>query len=989
MLIDPWNPMSYPIHVFRSADSSRAGISSTADKIFLMYGNRDKEADKLRIGDIVERHIMDGDIVLFNRQPSLHKMSIMSHEVKVRPWRTFRFNECVCQPYNADFDGDEMNMHVPQTEEARAEAQTLMGTKANLCTPRNGEPLIAAIQDFITGAFLLTQKDVFLTASQANQLAAVMLGCESRVDLPVPALIKPVRMWTGKQLITLLLKSNPHAPNMRISLEKPTRASYSKFSKENPPRYNQVKSLCANDGYLVIFNSVHICGSLDKSSVGAGSKRTILYSILRNYGQDAAADAMLKIARVSCSLLKSRGFSIGIGDVTPSAALARRKIQLLDTGYQVCADLITAANSGELEPMLGATVAGTLEAKITKELSDIREQAGKALKEGLTRFNAPAVMARCGSKGSDVNMSQMIACVGQQTIGGNRIPNGFENRTFPHFKRHSAEPDAKGFAANSFYSGLRPTEFFFHTMAGREGLVDTAVKTAETGYMSRRLMKALEDLSTDYNLTVQNSSGTMIQFCYGDDGLDPTSMESDEKDKPDEHGVAKGVVCPVNLNALWTHVVQSDRSASDQPALMPFQVQDAAERGLRSQEIFGEVYSSPAARPADSCDAAESWNRHSFTAQVHAFLIGLCTELARLRMLYGFEAHAEAPAAGTDDGDASAAVAVVDADMDDGSGRVYAVDQLMRVTDAQLNTFLEFCAVKYASASIEPGTAVGAVGAQSIGEPGTQMTLKTFHFAGIASMNVTQGVPRIKEIINASKKISTPVITAPLEDVEEGENEEAFAIRVKARIEIAQLKDILSYVEEVYTGEEVYLLVKIDRKRIKDLSLEITLHSIAEAIVGTSSLKLKASSIEIQERRSCLKILPSVPPKTTLFFAMQILREALLETVVKGDKRLDRCLPRRAKTVYKCVAGAAGAVAKRADPSMAGEETGDTVSDGDSVEVKKIVAGADGTKMLLVQSDSRDTPVYLPLFDQDTGKRTSSLVPLPAKAPVFNLLPSV
>lgn len=172
-------------------------------KKYLAYGNREKVAQDLKCGDIVERHLTDGDIVLFNRQPSLHKMSIMSHQAKVQPQRTFRFNECACTPYNADFDGDEMNLHLPQTEEARAEALILMGNQSNLVTPKNGEMLIAATQDFITGGYLLTQKDEFLTKEQVMQLAACLIaGPDSNitVDIPKPAILKPRRLWTGKQV---------------------------------------------------------------------------------------------------------------------------------------------------------------------------------------------------------------------------------------------------------------------------------------------------------------------------------------------------------------------------------------------------------------------------------------------------------------------------------------------------------------------------------------------------------------------------------------------------------------------------------------------------------------------------------------------------------------------------------------------------------------------------------------------------------------------
>lgn len=184
-------------------------------KKYLAYGNREKVAQDLKLGDTVERHLIDGDIVLFNRQPSLHKLSIMCHVAKVQPQRTFRFNECVCTPYNADFDGDEMNLHLPQTEEARAEALILMGNRSNLVTPRNGEILIAATQDFITGGYLLTQRDEFLTKEQAMQLAACMLaGPDSNmnIELPPPAILKPRRFWTGKQIFSLILRPNKQCP---------------------------------------------------------------------------------------------------------------------------------------------------------------------------------------------------------------------------------------------------------------------------------------------------------------------------------------------------------------------------------------------------------------------------------------------------------------------------------------------------------------------------------------------------------------------------------------------------------------------------------------------------------------------------------------------------------------------------------------------------------------------------------------------------------
>lgn len=437
-------------------------------KKYLAYGNRDVVAQDLKCGDIVERHMTDGDIVLFNRQPSLHKMSIMCHQAKIQSQRTFRFNECTCTPYNADFDGDEMNLHLPQTEEARAEALVLMGNVSNLVTPKNGEMLIAATQDFITGGYLLTQKDEFLTKEQAMQLAACLLSgpdANMNIDLPKPAIVKPRRLWTGKQIFSLILRPNVNC-TVQANLE--TRGK----------NYTSNADLCVKDSCelkiffvdgqasfyncllfsdVVIRNSQLLCGSMDKNTLGSGTKSSIFYVLLRDYGKDHACKAMWRLARVlqSCELcvenrsykmfiisfqmasyfMMNRGFSFGISDVTPSAKLLEEKQMLLEKGYQKCNDYIAEMNKGTLQCQPGCSPEQTLEAVILKELSSIRELAAKACFRELHPTNSALIMAQSGSKGSNINISQMIACVGQQALNGKRVPNGFEDRALPHFEK--------------------------------------------------------------------------------------------------------------------------------------------------------------------------------------------------------------------------------------------------------------------------------------------------------------------------------------------------------------------------------------------------------------------------------------------------------------------------------------------------------------------------------------------------------------------------
>jgi DNA-directed RNA polymerase III subunit RPC1 len=322
-------------------------------KKFLKYGNREQMAKELKYGDTVERHLMDGDVVLFNRQPSLHKLSIMAHFTRVMPHRTFRFNECVCTPYNADFDGDEMNLHLPQTEEAKAEALILMGIKSNLVTPRNGGLLIAAIQDFITAAYLLTHKDRFFDRAQACQLlAAVLVHKESNlsVKLPPPAVVKPVRLWTGKQVFSLLLR-----PYVKSQVKVNLRAKGKQY------RDGMGEDLASNDSFVVLRNSELLCGVMDKSTLGSGSKCNIFYVILRDYGEEQAADCMSRLARMCPFYLSNHGFSIGVGDVTPGSGLLAAKDKLLLEGYGQCAKYIEEFRSGRLQTQPGCTAEETLE----------------------------------------------------------------------------------------------------------------------------------------------------------------------------------------------------------------------------------------------------------------------------------------------------------------------------------------------------------------------------------------------------------------------------------------------------------------------------------------------------------------------------------------------------------------------------------------------------------------------------------------------------
>ncbi|XP_066147818.1 DNA-directed RNA polymerase III subunit RPC1 [Euwallacea fornicatus] len=796
-------------------------------KKFLKYGNREKLAQELKFGDIVERHLHDDDVVLFNRQPSLHKLSIMAHRAKVHQHRTFRFNECVCNPYNADFDGDEMNLHLPQTEEAKAEALILMGNKSNLVTPKNGELLIAPTQDFLTGGYLLSKKDTFIDFAKACQLTATFLAgsdVNMSIDLPPPCIIKPKRLWSGKQIISTIFKPNKKS-GVLANLEAKGKA------------YTKNREMCVKDSYVLIRNSQLLAGTLDKGHLGSGGKGgNIFYVILRDFGKEFAIKAMWRLARMTSYYLMNSGFSIGIGDVTPSEALIKRKNDLLSDGYQKCDEYIKQMAQGKLQCQPGCTPEETLEAIILKELSVIREHAGQACVAELPATNSPLIMALSGSKGSFINISQMIACVGQQALNGKRVPNGFDDRSLPHFRHHSKTPEAKGFVENSFYSGLTPTEFFFHTMGGREGLVDTAVKTAETGYMQRRLMKSLEDLVVHYDKTVRNAEGNIVQLVYGCDGLDPTYME--------------GKDCPVDFERVLAHV-RAKCPYRNEIALNSDQIRRATKALLESGTL-------------NECSA-------TFRNELSAFMDIIADKVDKILRRFG---------------------------------RAKVVKEIERLTCSQLVTFLETCGLKYTRSIIEPGTAVGALAAQSIGEPGTQMTLKTFHFAGVASMNITQGVPRIKEIINATKAISTPIITARLTN----DADQSFARRVKGRIERTTLGEISTFIEDVYSKTDVFLLLQIDYERIKLLELEVNAETIRYSILTTPKLKLKPSDVVV-ESDTIITVHPNKSQNAQrLNFALSELKDQIPKVVVKGLPTVNRAVIAREDkhgkaTYHLCVEG--------------------------------------------------------------------------------------
>jgi DNA-directed RNA polymerase subunit A' len=426
----------------------------------------------------------------------------MAHEVRVMPYKTFRFNLAVCPPYNADFDGDEMNLHVLQSEEARVEAKVLMRVQEHIISPRFGGPVIGAIHDYVTGCFLLTHKDTKFTRDQVIRI----LSRHDYDNLPPSIEEDGKEYWSGKEIFNMALPED-------MSLE---------FKASICQHCDECKKMdCDVDAFVFIKEGKIQCGTIDEKAVGAFKGR-ILDKIARDYGSDRAREFIDFITKLALGTIMVKGFTTGIDDEDIPEEAKIQIEDLLRTAKQEVDELVSAYREGILEQMPGRSLEETLEVEVMKVLGRARDTAGQIAGKHLGLENSAVIMAKSGARGSMLNLSQMAGSIGQQAVRGERINRGYWGRTLPHFSKNDLGAEAKGFVESCYKSGLEPTEYFFHSMGGREGLVDTAVRTSRSGYMQRRLINALEDLKVKQDGTVRNTADTIIQFKYGEDGVDPT-----------------------------------------------------------------------------------------------------------------------------------------------------------------------------------------------------------------------------------------------------------------------------------------------------------------------------------------------------------------------------------------------------------------------------------------------------------------------------------
>ncbi len=600
---------------------------------------KDEIVAEIQPGYKIERHLRDGDIVLFNRHPTLHKQGIMAHYVKVLPGRTFRLHPAAAEPYNADYDGDEMNIHSPQNEEALSESRVLLDINKNIISSKNNTNLVGTVSDAVTGVYLLGKENI--EKSEADQLlfAAGIINSVRKKEIP------------GTEVFAQVVPKG---------------------------------------------SSVTIPSSITSSKTFGAGEGEMVHIIDREFGRETAVDSIYKSFTLGTSYLTRKGYTLSLHDLDVPEKVKDITHEIISKAEKKTTEIIDEYNSGKLEAMPGKTPEETRETKIMQVLNSVRTDVSNIVKQYFPADGNVNKMINSGSGGSMLNVTQMGCCVGQQSLWNKRINFGYADRTLSFFKKNDLNPEAKGFIKSSFLKGLKPTEFFFGAITGRDSLMDTALRTPKSGYLYRRLVSALQDLKVEYDGTVRDASENIVQFMYGADGKDVSKLH-----------------------------LKDD--------------------------------------------------------------------------------------------------------------------------------------------SISPGEAAGVVTAQSFGEASTQMVLNVFHHAGVAQMQITLGLPRLIEILDARKQPSTPIMEVYLD---KDHNNEKEARILAEKIREVRLKEILSAMNIDFANKKIEF--ELDARSLKDVNIG------AQKVVD----RLKEKKFDASLNGNKI----SINAKEIGFKEIYKLKEKLKETVISGIK---------------------------------------------------------------------------------------------------------
>ncbi|KRZ80258.1 DNA-directed RNA polymerase I subunit RPA1 [Trichinella papuae] len=768
------------------------------------------------------RHLRENDFVLLNRQPTLHKPSIMAHKVKVlKNQRTLRLNYATCKTYNADFDGDEMNAHFPQNEIARAECSEIADVARQFLVPKDGKPIAGLIQDHVVSGFMLTMRDKFLTKEDFNYL---LLSAFPSVEHPwrqvPPTIFKPVRRWTGKQVVTtILLNVIPsHLPPINLV----TKAKTSIKNWTVPGKREPIFEL--SESNVVICSGELLCGVLDKAQMGA-SPYGLVHCIFELYGPAVAAKLLSCFSRLFTTYLQMRGFTLGVEDIMLTRKADSKRRKLLSTVDSCGSEAVREALALDVE-IEEDEVKLILAEKHFKNEKESLLRVEQCFRQATDKFNDQAnkvcfpngllkafpdnglsLMIETGAKGTSVNFFQMSCMLGQVDLEGQRVKVGMSGRTLPCFQRYDMKPRAGGFVSQRFLSGVRPQEFFFHCLAGREGLIDTAVKTSRSGYLQRCIIKHMEGIIANYDLTVRDADGSIIQFYYGEDGFDVTKSQFYDH---------------THLAFLHANIDVLEQTSRDLPK---FENEDnlIAEKRFAKIKRWKEKY--------EKCEEVESMHKSQL-----AFLPNVedssnvskeqlvmawfeCPVEERRRWLRQCAKWRPDPVMSTLR-PTTCIGALSDKFLEELDNFI---EERQTRIDKSIQKFAKLMKLRGMRSLVEPGETVGLLAAQSIGEPSTQMTLNTFHFAGCGEMNVTLGIPRLREIlISGSATISTPTSRVQFRQGVSRELAEDVQRRMN-RIVLNQVLEFANQMEFVTTDGAKYreyeITLKLSKRRKRPYSV--------------------------------------------------------------------------------------------------------------------------------------------------------------------------
>lgn len=766
----------------------------------------------------------------------------MGHRVKVLPWSTFRMNLSCTSPYNADFDGDEMNLHVPQSMETRAEVENLHITPRQIITPQANKPVMGIVQDTLTAVRKMTKRDVFIDKEQMMNLLMFLPIWDGK--MPRPAILKPRPLWTGKQLFSLIIPGNVNMIR--------THSTHPDDEDDGPYKW-----ISPGDTKVMVEHGELVMGILCKKTLGT-SAGSLLHICMLELGHEVCGKFYGNIQTVINNWLLLEGHSIGIGDTIADPQTYLEIQKAIKKAKEDVIEVIQKAHNMELEPTPGNTLRQTFENQVNRILNDARDKTGGSAKKSLTEYNNLKAMVVSGSKGSNINISQVIACVGQQNVEGKRIPFGFRKRTLPHFIKDDYGPESRGFVENSYLAGLTPSEFYFHAMGGREGLIDTAVKTAETGYIQRRLIKAMESVMVHYDGTVRNSVGQLIQLRYGEDGLcgEMVEFQTLPTVKLSNHTFEAKFRFDTSSERYLKRVFNEDIAKQLMSSgEVISELEREWEQLQKDREALRQIFPSGESKVVLPCNLQRMiWN----VQKIFHINKRAQTDLSPLRVIQGVRELLQkcVIVAGEDrlSKQANENATLLFQCLVRSTLCTKCVSEEFRLTTEAFEWLIGEIETRFQQAQANPGEMVGALAAQSLGEPATQMTLNTFHFAGVSSKNVTLGVPRLKEIINISKKPKAPSLTvfltgAAARDAEKAKN-------VLCRLEHTTLRKVTANTAIYYDPDpqntvipedqefvNVYyempdfdptrispwlLRIELDRKRMTDKKL--TMEQIAEKI---------------------------------------------------------------------------------------------------------------------------------------------------------------